>query len=405
MVKNVPGADLIISKKLAGSLASDYLDFVRGLAALMVICGHVRGIMFVNGNDLAHPGRLTKALYFATSLGHQAVMIFFVLSGFLISGSVLKAYQEERWSWRWYLTNRLTRLYVVLIPALVLGAFLDRMGISCFGTRGIYGGRGGDFVVQVPVASHLTLKAFVGNALFLQKILVPTFGSNGPLWSLANEFWYYIVFALLLMTILGKGKTVRSAGLIGAMLIGIGMGIQMSLYFLIWLMGVAINFMPQIKRGMRALMTAALIAVLLALLASKYLNQTGSDFALGLASTVLIYALLQTTAPSVGKLFARMAHRLANMSYTLYVVHLPLIVFISAWILRSGRWNPDWFHLTLGLLVLMTGVLYAAAVAHFTEANTAAIRTRVAQWLDSLAPTQASAELAERRPAGATRAS
>lgn len=25
---------------------------------------------------------------------------------------------------------------------------------------------------------------------------VPIFGSNGPLWSLANEFWYYVLFSL-----------------------------------------------------------------------------------------------------------------------------------------------------------------------------------------------------------------
>ena len=36
---------------------------------------------------------MTKVFYLATGLGHQAVMIFFVLSGFLVGGSVITAFQ------------------------------------------------------------------------------------------------------------------------------------------------------------------------------------------------------------------------------------------------------------------------------------------------------------------------
>ena len=36
------------------------------------------------------------------------------------------------------------------------------------------------------------------NAFFLQTIVGPTFGSNGPLWSLAYEWWYYVLFPLAL---------------------------------------------------------------------------------------------------------------------------------------------------------------------------------------------------------------
>ena len=39
--------------------------------------------------------------------------------------------------------------------------------------------------------------AFLGSMAFLQTIYIPTFGSNGPMWSLSNEFWYYIVFPLV----------------------------------------------------------------------------------------------------------------------------------------------------------------------------------------------------------------
>jgi peptidoglycan/LPS O-acetylase OafA/YrhL len=47
----------------------------------------------------------------------------FVLSGFLISSTVLRSQVSGDWSWRDYAINRSIRLYVVLIPGLLLGFF------------------------------------------------------------------------------------------------------------------------------------------------------------------------------------------------------------------------------------------------------------------------------------------
>jgi peptidoglycan/LPS O-acetylase OafA/YrhL len=68
---------------------------------------------------------LIAAAYLITGLGHQWVIVFFVLSGYLVGGSVLRSVAVNHWSWRVYLLNRLTRLYAVLIPALVFGGLLD----------------------------------------------------------------------------------------------------------------------------------------------------------------------------------------------------------------------------------------------------------------------------------------
>jgi len=35
------------------------------------------------------------------------------------------------------------------------------------------------------------------NLGFVQTVSVPVYGTNGPLWSLANEFWYYVMFSLI----------------------------------------------------------------------------------------------------------------------------------------------------------------------------------------------------------------
>src|SRR5437868_5279704 len=99
---------------------STFLDLVRGLSALAVMAGHLRGLFFVPFDQANAPTALIGAVYFLTSLGHQAVVVFFVLSGYFIAGNVLRSLADQSWNWRGYLTRRLVRLSIVLIPALLL---------------------------------------------------------------------------------------------------------------------------------------------------------------------------------------------------------------------------------------------------------------------------------------------
>jgi len=116
---------MLAYKSLRGSASSDHLDLVRGGAALAVMLGHLRNLFFVDFSEVAgNSTPLVEIVYLVTGFSHYAVMIFFVLSGFLVGGSVLRGRMDGTWSWSLYSTNRLTRLWVVLIPALLLGAIL-----------------------------------------------------------------------------------------------------------------------------------------------------------------------------------------------------------------------------------------------------------------------------------------
>src|SRR5262245_35366269 len=92
-----------------------YLDLIRGLAACAVAGCHLRNLFFQDYQQLRSPNSLCKAFYFFTSLGHQAVIVFFVLSGFVICNSIRGSFQNGNWSWRTYLMSRLSRLWVVLL--------------------------------------------------------------------------------------------------------------------------------------------------------------------------------------------------------------------------------------------------------------------------------------------------
>ena len=373
---------MLAYRSLRGTASSDHLDLVRGLAALAVMLGHLRNLFFVDSYEIrGYSNLLIKIIYLATGFGHEAVMIFFVLSGFLVGGSVLRSRMDGEWSWSPYATNRLTRLWVVLIPALLLGAIWDRGGIFVFRTHGIYGGLIQNHVVQFAVQPRLSAKVMLGNALFLQGIETPTFGTNGALWSLSFEFWYYVLFPLIVLAFPAE-KVGWSTMLYatGAILVVFFIGESISLYFLIWLLGGAINLVP-ISSGQKArryigIAVVALLSVLAAVKFKSGFTGYSHDFVVGVASAALIYALLRSPAQSMAGLYSRTARGLAGFSYTLYVVHLPVLAFMSAWLARR-RWQPDAVHIVAGAVLASCILVYAFVIAYLTEYRTAAVRARL----------------------------
>jgi peptidoglycan/LPS O-acetylase OafA/YrhL len=269
----------------------------------------------------------------------------------------------------------------VLIPALILGAIWDHCGIHIFGTAGIYGGVARANVGIFAVPPRLAASVMLGNALFLQSILTPTFGSNGPLWSLSYEFWYYVLFPLMVLAIpLGKVTWSTVLYAIAAVVVVFFIGEEISLYFLIWLLGASINLAPEESGGSgRLWVMIATAAVVLAVAVLKF--KPGSveylDFFVGVASAVFIIVLLRRRARSASGFYSRAARGLAGFSYTLYVLHLPALVFISAWLVPQRRWQPDAVHVAIVVALGICALAYALAIARLTEYRTDVVRARV----------------------------
>src|SRR5205823_6105371 len=108
----------------------EHIDMLRGLAAVLVMAGHLRAFVFSTFASLNNPDVTIKLFYGLTGLGHQAVIVFFAMSGFLVGGKALDDMISGRWSWARYLVRRLSRLWIVLIPALITTAILDEIGIA-----------------------------------------------------------------------------------------------------------------------------------------------------------------------------------------------------------------------------------------------------------------------------------
>lgn len=189
-----------------------YLDVVRFFAALLVVFAHFSFSRFSS-----------EYLNYFHQFGQTAVIIFFVLSGYVIS---YVADMKEN-NIKDYFISRFSRLYSVVMPVLLLVLVFDSIGQ--FINSSMYDGyfRDSKFIIRL-----------IANGVFLQQIWFYGIGylSDGPLWSLGYEFWYYVLFGFSLFL---KGKKKYLFLILTALLIGP----KILLLLPVWLFGVWIyNF-------------------------------------------------------------------------------------------------------------------------------------------------------------------
>jgi len=155
---------------------SDLLNLTRWVAAWLVLAEHARSLCFVDYSQLSNPGLLAKAFYLMTGFGHESVLLFFVISGYLVGGKALALFRAGKFDWKRFLADRISRLYAVLGFALVLGWVLDSAGLRWFNGYGLYNEAysGGIAVLNYNVSARLDMEDFLVNAVFLQTIFGPT---------------------------------------------------------------------------------------------------------------------------------------------------------------------------------------------------------------------------------------
>ncbi len=355
---------------------SDFLNVARWVAAALVVIEHARNLLFVDYGSLQQPTLIHKAFYFLTGFGHEAVVIFFVISGFLVGGKALKLWQEDRFEWRRYLADRTSRLFAVLVAALVIGGALDLTGTNLFALTGMYDGKTTENIVVLPesVNARVTPQHFAGNLLMLQDITVETFGSNGPLWSLAHEWWYYLLFPLALFAWRGS-PIVRFVSVV--LLVGICALVTRYILILfgVWLIGVLCwignrRSMVPWPVGL-AIFGAGLATMRLEIITIPLVPH----FLLGAGFGLMLHGLSggERVLP-----FARSSKFLADFSYSVYLVHFPVLLFGVAWLMQasSNLHRLDLTPKSFGVFVLMVVVAFLVSfcVSLITERKTNGLR-------------------------------
>ena len=376
-------------RRLRGTRASNHVDMIRGVAAVLVLLFHVRYRFFLDFADLDGPTLTATAWYTLTAFGHEAVMVFFVVSGFLVGSAAIRDCRLQQWSWGRYVITRSTRLFVVLIPALMLTWAWDSLGLLLFGLQPVYSGAATWYSHDYfAVAERLSPSTFLGNLMFVQSLWVVPYGSNAALWSLAYEFWSYIAFPFVALGLIVSRSWLTRILSVGIVIVGIWLiSPSVAAYFPIWLFGVVVGSLPPsgfLDRHSRMAGWSSGVVFLLITIAGHTSN--GRDWMggtlwwvdtwTGLTFAAFLYVILHDVrTPSTG-LYGRAARLLANCSYTLYLTHLPVLVFVRGSI-GVDSWAPESWSIFLGLAVAAGTLAYSLVLASITEAHTAKIRTWV----------------------------
>jgi peptidoglycan/LPS O-acetylase OafA/YrhL len=359
--------------------SSVHLNAIRGAAALVVLLGHTRSLFF--SSLTANSGSAQAANYIArgnrATVGEEAVIIFFVLSGYLVGGSVLRSVKNGTWSWKDYLFKRITRLWVVLIPALAFGICLDVLGTHLFDpATSIYSGPSSTLVPH-DLLARLSWKVIGANVVFLQGILAPTVGTNNSLWSLAYEWWYYLQFPLL---ILAFGKATRPSIRILYLALFIGsavfVGREIVILFPTWLLGAAIAALPITKLSkMIALPILALSISCLLLVKKLDISRDGAAWGVAIAFSLILFCAVRQRGSCRNVIYRRVSGFFSDISYTLYLIHLPLAIFICALVDRPWHYYPLSISNTCMFLVMNAAIVVAASLFHrMFEGNTDRVR-------------------------------
>jgi len=348
------------------------LDLLRGIAALLVFVSHLRAVFLTDVREAGLFGVVPRALYAATSLGHIGVLLFFVLSGYLVARSFRRAPPARRF--RHYTIARASRILTVYWPALLLGLVLDRVGLQMFGAVGLYGSHPAENLAAGDVLARLTPTVFLGNAAFLQTLRVPVLGTNVPLWSMAYEAWFYVAFPLLVVVLQRRRASILAAlVLAGLFLLLRG---YLAEYFAMWLVGASLTLLPAgFALGARS-RALAIAAVLLAIAARRAIAVE----LLGDAVVTVFFAFLVATriSPRNDAPPARIptvaARALARLSFSLYLTHVPALSFAAALLAVPPRWAPSGSSLLALALVAAAVIGYATIVWCAIERHTPRVR-------------------------------
>ena len=370
-------------------LLSQLIEAFRWMGALAVVGLHATNL-FLNQADImsATHAAPVYAWWFLTGFesGHQAVVGFFVLSGYLVGGAVLARVREPKPFLKDYYLHRFTRVYVVLIPTLLLTLFLDFLGRRLFTSSEIYSG--------AMFEGHFASSLLFASLFNLQGIYFDFFGTNGPLWSLACEFWYYITFPLLVI-FFAKNYSLqfRVVGFIAGLLLFIFLLAPESWFgfgFILWGMGAFATMAPRplLRSRLLSFVLLASVFILIRLLVrgaaveAHPLISRGADLIAAGAFVNLLLAFRDGANAGFQILKSDWHKILADFSFSLYAVHMPILIFMRAasdqffgerWVLQLAEFG----NYVLATSVIGLTILGAFLFSRMSEARTAQLRRRL----------------------------
>lgn len=343
-----------------------YLDLARIGAALTVFLSHYA------------TQRISGGLFWQSQrYSHDAVIVFFVLSGYVIAWVT----ERRETDLRSYTVSRLSRLYSVVLPAILFTAMADGIGRQL--APAIYEPSHAD--IDAPLLRILAALSFTSECWTAN--LIPF--SNVPFWSLPFEFWFYALFGAAYF-LRGRKRLVAVVAMAAIA------GPKILLFFPLWLLGVAARrFPPQSPAvamacfwGAPALYLAMEItgfdhsvdrAIDLTWLGDFLPRDSNArDFLVG--ALVFLHLLGLAAVPDfLGRGLEQGAAAIrfaAGSSFALYLFHVPLLHFLAA--LLPGAADGVGRRLAIGAGTLAL----VAALSFVTERRKGQLRRAIDRAID-----------------------
>ena len=351
--------------------------------------------MVVIGHFLTkyQPSINTASFTLGSTLGGVAVLLFFALSGLLICYSLLNKLKNERYRFRNFFVDRFSRIYSGLVPALLLTAgfvlviyftnqaYFDSL-CTMQSTPSLL-----NFGMTLGMVDRFPASLF---GLSLPFPVVTPFGFNGILWTLVVEWWIYMIFGWFIIGSLGlTRKRERSkphwvlffavAALLSLMLITLFQ--EYSSFVIVWFVGALmmlvisdLGFNSKLSNDvagkvLSGLLLLFLVITLLDIYVTFAWTRQYYDVFLGLLLSMCIFLsvllLNGKCAERLSKLilnkrFVSIVTIGAGFSYTLFLTHYPILIFLNGLNLSVDR-----FYMIIPILLITNAAAFA--IAYFTE--------------------------------------
>ena len=335
---------------------SELLNIIRALSAFFILFAHITLIYF-----LPRYGSHSNFFFYSDAFMQYPLMALIVLSGFCITYDSLNLMQRNNHQLpvKHFFFKRLTRLYPALLFSLILTliAFLI-LTHGCFTCT--YHFKPTPLKVYGLNAIHIDFKHFFAPLLFLHGLFIgkypPTM--NLPLWTLSYEFWYYILFVFIMLMITKRYR--KTASTLTTLLLAymvLTLHFQFLLIALAWLAGALLAYSYSSNKlfsnGAKHIIFLLLMLILV-IFTATYFSRGRSIFLpinnLGYiiqASTglilALLFALILCFNIPIKNVFAHKLAGHAKSSYTLYVLHYPLLLLSFHFTWKYVRQWPTLF--------------------------------------------------------------
>ena len=383
------------------------IDALRGVAALAVVLFHsmltlYAGVFALHARAGSRFDRIASYLSWPTHYGYVGVMLFFVLSGFVIH--LPYAAGKRRFIFGSYLARRALRIYPPYVAALALSVVVATH-------------------VRVAHVAPFDARTALKAVFFLQNY--PHWGGSGAelawlqpagnlaLWSLPVEFELYLAYPLLLqlMRCFSLTDTMLVAGVLSlaasfaeifiARPAGGGRAPNLANYlptfvhyWIVWCAGAwlaekyARRDMPQ--WSVRWTIAFAASALLTIANRRPLLPNDISDYVLTIVFVCAI-VWLESRGLLAGSGLGRPLVRLGDMSYSLYLVHMPIFIVMAAvWTHSHGSALPANYLISVGAALVAIPIAYAFSLLF--ERPSIALSALAGRALDRRIPLAASAQ-------------